>query len=159
VHSLRINLVAYFQINLLVHFATAITTSEITDMASSTEFDEKGVIIDLYRPVLCPNPAARIHVLLRRAHEHKEAMYSKIRGWTPGNSHAEFAQWLREIEQFTQDKKLRMKLCLVQLEDHVRDHPETPIKCEVEMLQMQYQFFSNVFSDRVTEGTCHVQGS
>ncbi|OSS54086.1 hypothetical protein B5807_01688 [Epicoccum nigrum] len=128
-------------------------------MSSSTEFHEDPIIVDLYRPVLCPNPAVRIHVLLRRACEHQQAIESKIFGLTPSDNRADAVQWLSENEQFIQDEKLRMKVCLDQLEDHLRHHPETPIKGEFEILQMHYRGFCIFLSDRTTESKSLVQGT
>ncbi|KAH6629868.1 hypothetical protein C7974DRAFT_376653 [Boeremia exigua] len=88
--------------------------------------------------------SVRLQVLLRRAKAHQRAIDDKILELDPSSSHREVARWMGEHERFLHKTKLRMEICLNQLEVHVRVHPDTNIKADCEMLRMQYQFFNRI---------------
>lgn len=49
---------------------------------------------------------------------------------------------MSQHEQFPRNARLRIKVCVYQLEDLIRFRPETNVKAKVEILRTQYEFFS-----------------
>lgn len=92
------------------------------------------MIPDLYRPTILLDSPSRVQVLLRRAHEHRQSIDEKILQLSPSGSQEQVTQWMKEHNGFMHDKKLRMELCLNQLECYLLRHPDATVKAEIEML-------------------------
>lgn len=114
--------------------------------ALSNNIDSPLGIIPL--PYLVPGamrvPSRRLQVVLRRSQQHFAAIDEKIRALVPAGTQDDVSSWLGEHEQFVHEKKMLIFDAVCELEAHVREHPDTPLKDDVKMLRSKLEFLGQV---------------